>query len=190
MARIERPCELTSMTRARDLHDATLLALRVDWATATLRIELRTGDQTAPRNDIIATGLRNLICDREQPWGPSSSVNEVRGPVELGDGSHRLEVELQSGDVIVVEAGRIEIAVADKANRITWGTTVSVRVGEPPQHRPGEIAEVVGITEANAHLATKYQVALGTPLYTIEFGDGTDVELPETALEIVTTRPG
>jgi hypothetical protein len=69
--------------------------------------------------------------------------------------------------------------------RLTWGTTVSVRVGEPPQHRPGERAEVVGITEANAHLAAKYEVPLGTPLYTIEFGDGTDIELPGTALEVV-----
>ena len=44
-----------------------------------------------------------LTCPREQSWGESASINEVRGPV--GDGENkRLEIEMQSGDVIVAIA--------------------------------------------------------------------------------------
>jgi hypothetical protein len=38
------------------------------------------------------------------PWGFSVSINEVRGPVATGDDFSVLEIELQSGDLIRIEA--------------------------------------------------------------------------------------
>jgi hypothetical protein len=47
--------------------------------------------------------VTKLACPRENPWGPSGSVNEVRGPIAVGDGIDRMEVEMQSGDTISVD---------------------------------------------------------------------------------------
>jgi hypothetical protein len=100
------------------LHDATLVSLSVEWATNTLRIDLRTGDCVSPRRTLIVRGLRKLTCEHEQPWGPSNSVNEVRGPTEVvHGGSMRLEIELQSGDSIVVEAESFETAAIEEDHR-------------------------------------------------------------------------
>ncbi len=47
-----------------------------------------------------------LACPHENPWGPSVSVNEFRGPRTLDSGLERVEIELQSGDTLIVEAAR------------------------------------------------------------------------------------
>ena len=48
---------------------------------------------------------------------------------------------------------------------LTWGDTVIVSAGAPAEYRPGQIASVV---------------AFGSdpPLVTVEFGDGTDAQVP------------
>ncbi len=82
------------------LHDATLERLSLDWASGRAEVLLRT----ATGNVILrASGVTNLVCPRLHPWGPSSSVNEARG-LRAGEGDSVLEIEMQSGDVIVIEA--------------------------------------------------------------------------------------
>ena len=44
---------------------------------------------------------------RSHPWGPSVSINEVRGPIQ-NDASYRLEIEMQSGDTLILEAREFE----------------------------------------------------------------------------------
>jgi hypothetical protein len=49
--------------------------------------------------------------------------------------------------------------------------------------------EVVGITAVeSAEQAETLNVAIGTVLYTVEFGDGSDALVPEIALEAFTQR--
>lgn len=49
--------------------------------------------------------------------------------------------------------------------------------------------EVVGITAVeSAQQADTLNVPIGTVLYTVEFGDGSDALVPETALEAFTPR--
>ena len=48
--------------------------------------------------------MRRLGCDRQPPWGFSVSINEVRGPAAAGDDASVLEIEMQSGDLIRIEA--------------------------------------------------------------------------------------
>jgi hypothetical protein len=85
------------------LHDASLLRVVLLWdeeAQAELQFRL-DGPKTVA---LKASGVTNLTCPHENPWGPSVSVNEVRGPVEVQEGIRRIEIEIQSGDTILVEA--------------------------------------------------------------------------------------
>ncbi len=55
-------------------------------------------------------GLRQLSCPRQQPWGPSSSIIEIsRSASAYG---FTLRIEMQSGDVIEVEANEISLPEA------------------------------------------------------------------------------
>jgi len=78
------------------LHDATLEALSLDWGAGRAEAVFRTGTGTVL---LQASGLARLVCPRMHPWGPSVSVNHVRGP-QAQDGRSVLEIEMQSGDVI------------------------------------------------------------------------------------------
>jgi hypothetical protein len=68
--------------------------------------------------------------------------------------------------------------------RFTWSDTVRVKSTAPVHFRPGELAEVCGLwtveTEENALARGE---AIGTTTYTIEFGDGTSVQVLEQYLD-------
>lgn len=85
------------------LHDATLVRIVLLWdEEAEVKLEFRVD---GPKSVALkASGVTNLTCPHENPWGPSVSVNEVRGPVEARCGLHRVEIEIQSGDTITIEA--------------------------------------------------------------------------------------
>lgn len=85
------------------LHDATLVSVQLDWATGTTVLALRTGLPEAPTIAVTAEGTTQLRCPRKWPWGESVSISEIRGPTAHENGS-RLEIEMQSGDVLEVEA--------------------------------------------------------------------------------------
>ena len=75
------------------LHDATLNRLNFDWENAEVIIEVEThdGDRKITIGDVIG-----LEVPREHPWGPSFSIN---GVIDKPD---TCEIEMQSGDVIVI----------------------------------------------------------------------------------------
>jgi hypothetical protein len=91
------------------LHDATLVDLCLDWRAGTLTINLRVGSPRAGTVRLAGHGVSRLECPRGAPWGTSASVNEVRGPLPSAEGQ-RLEIEVQSGDTIVVHAGSFELS--------------------------------------------------------------------------------
>jgi hypothetical protein len=88
------------------LHDAVLVSIEVAWDAARVRLLLETCETTPRRLAIHIEGLRLLTCPRREPWGKggASSVNGVHQEV-AGDGGVRLEIEMQSGDQIEIEAG-------------------------------------------------------------------------------------
>ncbi len=68
---------------------------------------------------------------------------------------------------------------------LTWGSLVRIKPGAPEDTRPGELADVVGITPIDSQiLSERYGVDIGTTVYTVEFVDGSDVSLPECWLEM------
>lgn len=93
------------------LHDATLESMELRWSSGEAVLRIRTGDTTHPQRVVVASAVRRLHCDRELPWGFSVSINDVRGPVASGGDTSVLEIEMQSGDLIRIEA--VEFSLRD-----------------------------------------------------------------------------
>lgn len=87
----------------RALHDWALEELSLDWKSGELILKVSGYERI---NRIMCQGLRHLDMPRENPWGPSVFINECRGPMSV-DGEAKLEIEMQSGDVIVISAAKI-----------------------------------------------------------------------------------
>jgi hypothetical protein len=92
-----------------NLHDATLLDLSTHWGkNVELAARFRCGGHRLATLKVFDLTL--LHCPHENPWGPSVSVNDVRS-IAGRAGLHRIEIELQSGDTIMVEGTGIEWAL-------------------------------------------------------------------------------
>lgn len=90
------------------LHDAVLENVRVDWVKWTAELELQAVVPRRERVLLRAEKLAELMLPRRQPWGIADHVFYVNDVREQRGSEHRLEVELGSGDVVVVAAGSIE----------------------------------------------------------------------------------
>jgi hypothetical protein len=90
------------------LHDATLIAVTAEWQSGEARVRVRLSQEPALSAEIVVAGSRLLRCPREQPWGPSVSINEVR-LLRLAEDRSRIEIEIQSGDVIEIEGDHVEL---------------------------------------------------------------------------------
>jgi hypothetical protein len=88
------------------MHDWTLRGLAVDWIKGTVRLELSS---SGGARVLAAEGLKSALVPRQYPWGPSSSINGYRGPVRTEEGTFRLVIEMQSGDVIELVADKFVI---------------------------------------------------------------------------------
>jgi hypothetical protein len=85
------------MIDALPLHDATLKAVRLAWAEGRCVLELSSSE--APSCELIFTGVSELHVPRHYPWGRAVSINAVRRVKD-----NTFEVEVQSGDVLRIEA--------------------------------------------------------------------------------------
>jgi hypothetical protein len=85
------------MHSAISLHDAVLSDLRLDWKQGEcfVRVSRVAGEDET----LIFSGVRELNAPRQNPWGPSESINQFR---EIGEG--QFEIEMQSGDVLKIVA--------------------------------------------------------------------------------------
>lgn len=86
------------------LHDATLESIELHWSSGEAFLRIRTGDPVHPQRVVLASAVRRVSYDRQMPWGASVSLNAVRGPAAAADGAFVLEIEMQSGDLIRIEA--------------------------------------------------------------------------------------
>lgn len=91
-----------------DLHDAVLSKAELFWDEGTLDLVLRP--VSAPHDLILhIDGLSHFHCPRLAPWGHSIYINRVAMPLLEGSNSQRLEIEMQSGDVIEIEYQSLSI---------------------------------------------------------------------------------
>lgn len=82
---------------ALPLHDATLHAIHFAWAEGRCTLQLATVD--LGERALVFSDVTEVHIPKEQPWGPSVSIDAAREP-----SPNRFEVELQSGDVLRVQA--------------------------------------------------------------------------------------
>ena len=87
------------------MHDWTLEGVSIDWQSGS--VVRRMAGPSAPAL-LVAHGLRELRLPRKLEWGPSASVNRVAGPLERVDGLLLLSIEMQSGDIIEIEAAAFD----------------------------------------------------------------------------------
>lgn len=93
-----------------ELHDATLVSVDFRWLDGQVALLFRAqlGAMT-----VTAHNVTSLVVPRENPWGPSVSVNSTRVLNGTGSSLRRLVIEMQSGDEIVIDAERFEIGSED-----------------------------------------------------------------------------
>lgn len=83
----------------QQMHDATLVAIRFDWATRTCTFEFAGAPSLLEPFFVVFSDVTELVLPARQAWGASGSVLEV---VEQGAG--RYDFAMQSGDIITVVA--------------------------------------------------------------------------------------
>jgi hypothetical protein len=92
------------------LHDATFLGLALQWSkNVALTARFRRDNDRHVVLKVLDVTL--LHCPHEAPWGPSASVNDVIFTGGARAGTHRIAIELQSGDTIVIEGDGVEWAI-------------------------------------------------------------------------------
>jgi hypothetical protein len=84
------------------MHDWLLLDIHFAWADGRVTIRLRSN--VSRSDNLIANDVSDLHVPKLKEWGPSSSINRIRGPDIDKSGAQKLEIEMQSGDVIKIEA--------------------------------------------------------------------------------------
>lgn len=91
------------------LHDSTLERLVVNWESGGGFLQLRSWEGGPILERLEFNGLRELSLPRRFPWGLSVSLNQCRIGTADESGISRLEVELQSGDLLRIEASEFEL---------------------------------------------------------------------------------
>ena len=91
------------------MHDWTLRAVTVDCGAGVARLDF---DAPGGRALLQAHGLHDLHIPRAESWGPSVSVSEARGPLEIDGGLLRFSIEMQSGDIVVIVARSFDIPMS------------------------------------------------------------------------------
>lgn len=89
-----------------DLHDWSLISISYDWKASTATFDLECADGL---RQLIASGTTDLSVPHSAPWGPSDSINSVERSLMEGSSSFSLRIEMQSGDVISLQAASIEL---------------------------------------------------------------------------------
>jgi hypothetical protein len=97
--------KLKPMTSNVNLHDATLVGVRVNWADGTCIVEVDHG--TLGICLLTFSAMSHLTLPRKQRWGRSVSINSFSMP-----SSGRYEIEVQSGDLIIVEASDMTLTTS------------------------------------------------------------------------------
>jgi hypothetical protein len=93
------------MTKDVNLHDATLVEVRVNWADGTCIVEVDHG--TLDICVLTFSAMSHLTLPRQQSWGRSVSINSFSMP-----SSGQYEIEMQSGDLIRIEAAEMALATS------------------------------------------------------------------------------
>jgi hypothetical protein len=102
---------MTRSTQWNRLHDATLKRIVFEFEENVCDITLALSAVPPCTGEIRAVGILKLLLPRASPWGYSNSVNRVFLSENQSDGSSTLNIEMQSGDVLLIEAKSLSFVV-------------------------------------------------------------------------------
>jgi hypothetical protein len=89
------------------MHDWTLAGITVRWRER--QVEIVVVDDAKKRHVISVLGFTRVHVPREEPWGPSVSVNRVR--IAGGEGENKkVTLEMQSGDAIEADGASVSVS--------------------------------------------------------------------------------
>jgi hypothetical protein len=108
-----------------NFHDWTLLTLVFDWKAGSVNVALRGPEARTAL--ISAEGVSHLDVPQSNEWGPSVSINKVNGPFESANGIYRLEIAMQSGDIIAICAASFIFPQSEISKSVTLATVVDRR---------------------------------------------------------------
>jgi hypothetical protein len=81
--------------------------IKIDWKAGESFIDVLLAKAKIEHAHIRISALRSLAVERRFPWGRSSQINEVRE--EVRESESKWEIEMQSGDTIIVRAESISL---------------------------------------------------------------------------------
>ena len=82
-------------------------------------------------------------------------------------------------------------ALAVKGVRpVTWGDSIRVLAHAPSRFRPGSYASVVGVVTTGEREQKVLSEPRGTRMLTVEFDDGSSIEIPERLVELMPDTDG
>lgn len=72
----------------------------------------------------------------------------------------------------------------DESNLFTWNDLVLIKFDALSSYSPGKIAIVCGMTQVESEFQVQtHKIDIGDWIYTLEFSDGSSIEVPEVYLE-------
>lgn len=86
-----------------DMHDWTLDLISMNWEAGDVVLEL--GMLGGGAAHLLCAGVTSLVVPRRLEWGMSVHVNEC-GALEQTRSGYKLAMEMQTGDVLEIEAAR------------------------------------------------------------------------------------
>ena len=100
-----------------DFHDSEILQAHLDWDSGSTELIITDWSPAGHvvHVKLLATGTTLVHWPRQHPWGPSTQIRTMNGPTKMHEGHLRLEIEMQSGDVIVIEAAEFNLAEEGQA---------------------------------------------------------------------------
>jgi hypothetical protein len=95
-----------------DYHDSMFTTLSIEWESGTTVLLFELSSEPQKQMRVVVSGTSLLEFKREFPWGKSVSVNHLKVSTSGPEGQ-RLEVEMQSGDQIIVVGREVLEKLAD-----------------------------------------------------------------------------
>jgi hypothetical protein len=100
---------MTTLATWPDLADAVLDRVTVDWRNAQARVDFLPSSTLLVASWIRAHDVRRVVVPQAQAPGTSASARVRAVRRESG----HLAIEMRSGDIIVIEAGRFAFERSD-----------------------------------------------------------------------------
>ncbi|MEG0171097.1 MAG: hypothetical protein RSC45_08075 [Acinetobacter sp.] len=89
------------------MHDWLLLSIDVDWIQSNLKVHLK--NTQSEDKILLAEEFTAFQLSRKNEWGKSVSINQIINFSTLKNGNSFIQIEIQSGDLLEIEAKNIQL---------------------------------------------------------------------------------